>query len=116
MRIRLLLSGAAAGLVCGLFGAGGGMILVPLLIRVCHLEPRCAFASSLSIILPISIVSLLVCGMNFGLPLKDSVPYLIGGTIGGILAGIFYKKIPTGMLRRVMALLILWGGIRILWY
>ncbi len=116
MRLRLFLSGAAAGLVCGLFGAGGGMVLVPLLIHLCHLEPRCAFASSLSVILPVTIVSLIVCYMNFGLPWKESIPYLIGGAGGGILAGIFYKKIPTGMLRRVMALLILWGGVRIIWY
>ena len=116
MRLRLCFSGAAAGVVGGLFGAGGGMVLIPLLISLCHLEPRCAFASSLSIILPITIVSLITSAMNFGLPFQEAIPYLIGGTVGGIFAGIFYRKIPTGILRRVMALLILWGGIRILWH
>lgn len=116
MRLRLLCSGAAAGLVCGLFGAGGGMVLVPLLIGFCHLSPRCAFASSLSVILPITIVSLTVYGLEFGLPVRASIPYLLGGAGGGILAGIFYQKIPTEFLRRAMALLILWGGIRILWH
>ena len=59
-KIRLLLTGAAAGLVCGLFGAGGGMVLVPLLVRFCRMESKTAFASALSVMLPVSRVSLAV--------------------------------------------------------
>ena len=114
-RIRLLLTGAAAGLVCGLFGAGGGMVLVPLLVRFCHMESKTAFASALSVMLPVSLVSLAVCGLTGGLPFRASLPYLAGGLAGGILAGIFYKKIPTTLLHRAMGLLILWGGLRLLW-
>ena len=46
------LSGAAAGFVNGFFGAGGGMLLVPLLIRLAKLEDRTAFSSSVCIVLP----------------------------------------------------------------
>ena len=31
---KLGVSGALAGLACGLFGGGGGMVLAPLLLRV----------------------------------------------------------------------------------
>lgn len=97
-KLRFVLSGGAAGLVCGLFGAGGGMVLVPLLLRFCKLESRTVFASALSIMLPISLVSLAVCALSGGLPLRESLPYLGGGMAGGVLAGIFYKKIPTALL------------------
>ena len=113
--VRLLLTGAAAGFVCGLFGAGGGMVLIPLLIRFCHMDTRTSFASALSVMLPITIVSLSILYFTTGIPFRDALPYLFGGTIGGVLAGIFYKKIPTTLLRRVMGILILWGGIRLIW-
>ncbi len=114
-KLRLLLTGGAAGLVCGLFGAGGGMVLVPLLIHLCHMESKTAFASALSIMLPISLVSLFVYHLTDGLPLQAALPYLGGGLLGGILAGIFYKKIPTVLLHRAMGLIILWGGFRLIW-
>ena len=39
------LAGAAAGLINGFFGAGGGMVLVPLLIHLGKLPDKEAFAS-----------------------------------------------------------------------
>ena len=39
------LSGAAAGLVSGLFGGGGGTVLVPLLTGWCKMEQKRAFAN-----------------------------------------------------------------------
>ena len=37
-----LLAGALAGFINGFFGAGGGMVLVPLLIWLCRLEDKAA--------------------------------------------------------------------------
>lgn len=115
MQKKLLLAGAAAGAVCGIFGAGGGMILVPLLIRFCGIEPRKAFATSLAVMLPISAVSLAVLFLREGLALRESLPYAAGGVIGGIAAGFCLQKIPTRVLHRIMGALILWGGVRLLW-
>ena len=115
MRLRLMLSGAAAGLACGFFGSGGGMILVPLLVGWCHIESKAAFASALSVMLPVCLVSLGVYFLRGALSLADALPYLAGGALGGVLAGICYKKIPKQLLHRAMGLLILWGGVRLLW-
>ena len=90
------------------------MVLVPLLVHFCGMDSKKAFASALSIMLPISLVSLAVCRMTGMLPVKDTEPYLLGGLLGGLLAGICYKKIPTTLLHRVMGILILWGGFRYL--
>ena len=43
---KAALAGAAAGSVNGLFGAGGGMVLVPMLIRFGRLEDKKAFSSA----------------------------------------------------------------------
>ena len=61
----MLLAGLAAGAVNGLFGTGGGMILVPLLTGITDLEENEIFPSSVSIILPICFVSLFLSVTSF---------------------------------------------------
>lgn len=114
-QLKLCLAGIGAGVVNGLFGAGGGMVLVPLLTMFCPLEEDAVFPSSISIILPICLVSLTVTAVADKIAWGQAFPYLIGSGIGGILAGIWGKKIPVKWLHRGLGLLILWGGIRYLW-
>ncbi len=108
-------AGALAGAVTGLFGAGGGMVLVPLLTLSGKLEDNQVFPASLSIILPICLVSLAVTALRGTLPWGEALPYLLGSAAGGILAGIWGRKIPVKWLHRGLGILILWGGWRYLW-
>ena len=108
------LAGVGAGAVNGLFGAGGGMILVPLLTWLTDLEDDEIFPASVSIILPICIVSLSLSFQPGTVPWDVAVPYLVGSTAGGILAGLIGRRIPTLWLHRLLGLLIIWGGIRYL--
>lgn len=110
----IALAGALAGTVTGLFGAGGGMVLVPLLTLLTPLEERCIFPASISIILPICLVSLLFVPQATGITWDSILPYLVGSAAGGILAGIFGQKIPVTLLHRGLGILILWGGFRYL--
>ena len=109
-----ILAGFCAGSINGLFGAGGGMILVPLLTALTDLEEDDIFPTSVSIILPITLVSLLFSLPGSELSWYALMPYLIGSVIGGILAGLLGKRIPTIWLHRVLGILILWGGFRYL--
>lgn len=108
------LAGAAAGAVNGLLGAGGGMVLVPLLTGPVGLEQDEVFPASVSVIMPICLVTLALQA-DSGLPWNDALPYLIGSAVGGVLAGKLGQKIPTHWLHRVLGALILWGGWRYLW-
>ena len=108
------IAGASAGLINGLFGAGGGMVLVPLLIHLCKLEDKEAFSSAICIILPLCIVSLTVYGFQQIFPLREALPYLFGGLLGGILGGIWFKKVSVQFLHKFFGLIIIWGGIRLL--
>ncbi len=107
-------SGAAAGLVNGLLGAGGGMVLVPLLIRWCGLEDKRAFATAISIILPLCLVSIFVYARKAPLPLADAWPYLLGGAAGGVLGGLLFKKMSANLLHKLLGAVILWGGVQLL--
>ena len=108
------LAGLGAGAVNGLFGAGGGMVLVPLLSLLTDLEEDEIFSSSLAIILPICLVSLTATALTGTVAWSASLPWLAGSAAGGLLAGFFGKKIPTVWLHRGLGILIVWGGIRYL--
>ena len=108
------LAGFAAGAVNGLFGAGGGMVLVPLLTWLTPIKDEDIFPASVSIILPICLISLCLSWQSGAVPWYIAAPYLIGSTAGGILAGLLGKKIPTTWLHRLLGILILWGGVRYL--
>lgn len=108
------MAGGAAGSVNGLFGAGGGMVLVPLLGKRADLREDERFPSSIAIITPICIVSLLFSS-PWELRFWQILPYLAGSALGGIAAGLWGKHIPTIWLHRFLGLLIILGGIRYLW-
>ncbi len=105
-------AGALAGAANGFFGAGGGLFLVPLMTAWCGLEQRKAFATSVAVILPLSIVSAVIYWMKGGLDLSAALPYLIGGAGGGAIAGRIFRKVRMVWLRRAFGLLILYGGVR----
>ena len=109
-----MLAALPAGCVNGLLGAGGGMLLVPLLCVLTTWPDRKIFAASVCIILPITLVSLSLTAIGQPLPWKQALPYLLGSLLGGIFTVLFGRKIPTGYLHKALGILILWGGIRYL--
>lgn len=106
------LAGTLAGCISGILGAGGGMILVPILRKAARLEEKQIFPSSLTVMLPVCFFSLL--SSPGPLPWQEATPYLIGSLLGGIGAGIWGRNIPAVWLHRMLGTLILWGGIRYL--
>lgn len=111
---KCLLTGALAGFINGFFGAGGGMVVVPLLIYLLKLPDRAAFSSAISIILPMSIVSLVVYARQGALDFCAAAPYLLGGAAGGVLAGLWFQKVSARVLHIALGALILLGGIRLI--
>lgn len=114
MKYGLLYAAIAAGIVNGVFGAGGGMVLVPLLTLLTDLKEESVFPVSISLILPICITTLITIALSEEVPWLTALPYMLGSILGGIISGIWGAKIPVIWLHRGLGILILWGGIRYL--
>lgn len=114
--VKYAVSGSLAGVANGLFGAGGGMFLVPLFCRWCGMEERKAFATSVAVVAPMSAVSAVVYLLRQDVDFLRALPFLIGGLVGGVFAGRCLKRVPTVWLRRIFALFLLYGGVRSLFF
>ena len=108
------ISGAGAGALNGLLGAGGGLVLAPLINILTDLEDSRLFSHCVAILFPICIVSLLFADGWNQFSLSQALPYLSGSLLGGIAAGLWGKAIPVIWLHKTLGILILWGGIRYL--
>ena len=104
------LAGGAAGLANGLFGGGGGMVFLPILSRWGALSQRKLYATCVGLIFPVCVVSAAVYWLRGGFPLKEALPYLAGGAIGGFLGGRLYGKVPTRWLKWLFAAFLFYAG------
>lgn len=99
--------GAAAGVLSGLFGVGGGIVIVPGLVLLGRMEQRRAHATSLAAIVPIALAGVV------GYALDDAVDWaaaglLTAGAIAGTVAGTrFLRRVPERGLRIIFALFLL---------
>lgn len=108
-----VIGGFIAGLVNGLLGAGGGMILVPMLSKA-GLETKKTHANSIAVILPISILSSIMYINSGRVALSDATPYLIWGVMGSILGAFILTKINDIWLKRIFGILMVWAAVRML--
>lgn len=111
--IHAVLGGVGVGFLNGLLGAGGGMLTVPLL-ELLGCEGRRSHATSLAVILPLSLVSAaLYWYRGWSSPLL-ALPYLPGGLAGGLAGGLLLARINTAWLKAAFSLLLLWAAFRLL--
>ncbi|WP_211826331.1 sulfite exporter TauE/SafE family protein [Kistimonas asteriae] len=116
--IGFLLAGAVAGLLAGLFGVGGGIIIVPALIFVFHLQgvspevlTHMAVGTSLATIIPTSLSSIYSHNQKGGIDWK-TFRYLVPGICLGAILGVATAVHISGSLLQTLiglfALLVAW--------
>lgn len=86
------------------------MLLVPLLTSRCRLPAQKAFACSVAIILPLCALSAVIYYARGNLALFEALPYLAGGLAGGLMGGKLFPHVPVKWVKRLFALLILYGA------
>ena len=121
MAVILVAAGALSGFLAGVFGVGGGTVVVPVLYQVFAMlgvldelrMPLCA-GTSLALIIPTSIASFAAhCRMNavnFDLLRLWSVP-IIAGVLGGTLLA---RYAPAAVFKTVFVLVALLTAIRLM--
>lgn len=112
-KIFTYLSGILIGAVNGLFGAGGGIIAVPILEKA-GLSKKQSHANAVAVILPVSIFSGILYLLEGKVRFSDASPYILWGLIGSVLGTLLLKKISPVWLKRIFGVFVIYAGVRML--
>ena len=105
--LRLTLAGTLTGLLSGLFGVGGGFLIVPALVMIASLPMRRAVATSLWVIAMISaigFVSHLLAGQRLNLAI--TLGFVLGGLAGMALGIAVGRRIAGPTLQKLFSVMI----------
>ena len=91
--------GLGAGLLSGLFGVGGGIVMVPFLVLLAGMTQQRASATSLASIVPIAAVGAFIFGGADSINLPAAVVLTVGSLIGVQLGATLMARIGDDRLR-----------------
>jgi uncharacterized protein len=106
--------GVAAGLFGGLFGVGGGLIMVPGLVSVARMERRRAHGTSLAATLPISVASLLTYASHGNVDWTVALFITIGAVAGAVVGTHLLRVVPKKALVILFVITVLLTATRLL--
>lgn len=102
--------GALVGAANSLFGGGGGMLAVPLLIKT-GLKEKSAHATAILLILPVSLLSFLLYVLRGFYNPSVLIPTALGVTAGGAVGAKLLGVLPTETVKKIFCVLQLFAGI-----
>lgn len=104
---KVLALGISAGFLSGMFGIGGGTLIVPILVLLLGMNQRLAHGTSLAAVLPIAVAGVI------GFAVEDSVDWpataaLVAGAMAGAVVGTHALHVlPTKVLGYTFAVVLL---------
>lgn len=112
--ILLAVCGLAVGAINGLFGAGGGMLAVPVLTFAAGLGEKKAHATAIAVILPLCLVSTVVYAVRGTFDYSVLPPTIAGVLIGGLTGAVALKKLSAPVLNFLFYGLMVFAGVKMM--
>jgi uncharacterized membrane protein YfcA len=102
-----LASGALAGILAGIFGIGGGILIVPALVFFGKMTPRTAIGTSLgALLLPVGALGVLAYWREGNVDVKAALWIALGMFFGAYGGAIFAQSVSESSLKRAFAVLL----------
>ncbi len=106
------LIGFITGLINGIFGSGGGTVLVPCLVFFMGVKDHKAHATAISIILPLSLISSFVYFKYDVVDLPLTMNVAIGSVAGALVGSAILNKLPVKVLRKIFGVFMIMAALR----
>jgi uncharacterized protein len=111
----IFMIGAASGLFSGLFGVGGAIILIPLLVGKLNLDQKVAQGTTLAFIIPVALVSGIIYTIQAHIQLNQ-ITWLASGSLLGIYFGSHTAaKVPSLWLKKGFGVFMILVALRMFW-
>ena len=110
--MKKIIIGTTAGFLNGLFGAGGGALVVPAAQRFLKVETHKAHATAVAVMLPLSVISLFVYARNIEPNWTVIMTLALAGSVGGFIGAKFLRKVPAKALRKIFGVFIITAAVR----
>lgn len=111
---RAAIVGVGAGMLGGLFGVGGGLIIVPGLVAWAGMERRLAHGTSLAATLPIAVASLITYLVHGNVDWPVAFFLSIGAIAGAIIGTHLLRIVPKNVLIMIFVITVLATATRLL--
>jgi hypothetical protein len=115
--IQLLIIGLVAGVAGGMFGIGGGAIMVPAMVLLMSMDQKFATGTSIAAqILPIGILAAIVYYRNGNLNIKYAVIIAVGLIVGNLFGALFANQpfVSSELMKKLYGVFLLLIGLRYL--
>lgn len=113
-KIKIIGLGIITGLINGLFGSGGGTIVVPTMVFLLDINDYKAHATAIAVILPLSIISTIIYTKHNIINFPIAFNIALGAIIGSFFGAKLLNKIPIKILRKIFGSLIIIASLRLL--
>ncbi|HKF25327.1 MAG TPA: sulfite exporter TauE/SafE family protein [Candidatus Acidoferrum sp.] len=108
----VLLTGLAGGIASGLFGIGGGTIMVPILVLLLGFTQHRAQGTSLvALIPPTGLLAVVAYGKAGYVDWRVGLLLIPGVFLGGIAGGNIARRVPAAPMRKIFAALMFLLGV-----
>lgn len=112
--MRLALIGLAAGFFSALFGVGGGIVIVPLLVLVAAFAQREASGTSLAAIGVIALVGVIAYGLRGQVHFAYAALVGLPAAAGAVAGAMLQQRLPVRALGLAFAALLVAVGVAML--
>ena len=110
-----LVVGILAGILAGMFGVGGGFLMVPLYVLWMRLDQRRSHATSLAAVLPIAAAGAIGYAASDYVDWKATAALLVGSVFGALYGVRLLGQVSLKFLQLGFATLLYLSAIRLIW-
>lgn len=111
--IAAVIIGLLGGLASGLFGVGGGTVIVPMLMFFKRFEIHLAIGTSLAVIIPTALAAVLKHSQAGNVDWKSAGLIALFSILGAWAGATLCLKLDAGILRRVFALFLVYVAFKL---
>ena len=104
--------GIITGFANGLFGSGGGTIVVPCMEKYLNINAHKSHATAIAVILPLSVLSAIIYVFRADVPWGETIAVSVGGVAGGFIGAKLLNKISGRWLHIIFGIAMLAAAVR----